>query len=67
MKNIEILALERVKDITDKIDKKITTLSITIGLNKETIDNEKHLYPIAQESREIRRWIEAILEDNEDS
>ena len=65
MNKLEKLALEHVINLADELDSESISLGITLGLNKENFNAEKHTYPLAGKARRIVYWAEAILENSE--
>lgn len=63
MTDLEQKALHEIKRIASRSEGAVTNLSVK-NISKDEISNEKDIYPIGSDLRDIIRWVDAILKNN---
>lgn len=65
MTDLQQLALSHIRQMADELSQETTSLSVKLGINKEPFDMNKHTHPLSSKARDIVRWSDAILADEE--
>jgi len=64
MTNLQELALERCLELNEEINKAIMAVGRDMSEKDSKFNMDKHQFPIMGKLHEVKKWLDAILEEN---